>query len=289
MRAFIPSNSGMSARALAIVGESSVIEIGKTDRQRLYLQKGRDRCNWFADHPEKFPELYGDVRKRWPDRRAREKNAKIAACLFRHHDLVDHRVGMPRSDGSVWGLSLKRIAIETGLGDPNERQGKRDWKGRRAISRRLRAFHDAGYLAGGKTRQVHVFVRRSRQYPAGRAMRWAPAGNPRWRVPESYVTKGGERRYCRLPGSYVNLPTVRIVGVPLLNRLELEHEASDEAEKAKKYRQTIGPGRFVDVQLRRARDRLIKLRQRSNKAREQRLYYAEERQLMAARTVKRTE
>jgi hypothetical protein len=33
------------------------------------------------DHPERFPRLYGDVHRRWPDRRVCEKFARIVGAL----------------------------------------------------------------------------------------------------------------------------------------------------------------------------------------------------------------
>lgn len=261
----------MVTRALAVV-------VPEDDPQRDYLQEGRRRCNQLVDHPERFPELYGDVHGgRWPKRSVLELDAKIMAFMFEHHDLVDRRVGSPRSDGSVYGESLRAIARGIGVGDPDHRtmvsrtgKTRRDWPGRRRIQRRLRRLHEAKFLGGRK--QMHLVLGR----PSNRRYKEVPA-NPRFKIPAE----------ARLAGRWVSFPTVRRVEETFIKRIHLDKRMPLEKADAKKYR--AGKiGHFIDVRERRARDREIKQRQRMA-AREQRIYYVEEQRLLAAKTSRRTE
>ncbi|HET7485847.1 MAG TPA: hypothetical protein VFJ64_10805 [Solirubrobacterales bacterium] len=259
--------------------ERSVATISASQDQRKLIADLVKACELLETHPERFPELYGKVKKRWPDRRVRKADALLMAAECRMMDSVDRRVGLPRRDGSVLGRSLAVLAIETGLGDPtktrtywDKRLGRwrNDWRGRRKILRRFERLHMVGFLEGGNPRDSE---RRSEQLVLSR--RQTPR-NPRWQI------KKGPRA-----GSYVSYPTVRKIGMPFIERVRLDIRFKHDAEDVAAYRKGH-LDHFIDVHARRARDRAIKARQRE-KAREQRIYYTEERQALAARTVKRTE
>ena len=260
----------MVTRALAV----PVVVIPDDDEQRRYLQDLRLAANDLVEHPERHPLLYGDVyRRHWPKRSTCEDYAKIMAVLSEHSDLVDRRVGDPRRDGSVRGVSLRKLAKKTGIGDPSQRsRNGRDWKGRRRLLRRLRRLHEAKYLEGRK--QLHLFK--------------GVAGNRRWKIPP--LDRFGQPN--PFAGDWKNEPTVRKIGMNYIKAVstvknKIATRCKLEETDAKAWRK----GRidhFVDVRRRRERDREIKFRQRS-RAREQRIYYVEEERLLAAKTSRRIE
>jgi len=252
----------MVTRALAVV-------VPDDDKQRDYLKELRVRCNQLADHPERFPELYGDVHQLWPKRSVCDDYAKIMAVECEHSDLVDRRVGWPRRDGSCYGVSLRTLARKTDIGNPDVRTGRdgRDFPGRRRLLRRLRRLHEAKYLQGRK--QLHLIH--------------GVAGNRRWKIEET--DRLG--RPNRLAGQWISQPTVRQIGESFVKRVALDARAELEKKDAKAWR----AGRvdhFVDVRRRRLRDREIKLRQR-NKAREERIYYVDQERALAAKQSRRQE
>jgi hypothetical protein len=265
--------AGMVARALD-AGDEHSRDITASEAQRTFIGKLVEACELLITNPERFPELYGKSKERWPDRRTREGFARLMASLCRTMDSVDRRCGLPRRDGSCLGRSYAAIAKETGLGDPgafryyrDKRTGlrRKDWRGRRKIGRLMARGHLVGFLERDDRKpEQQILIKR--QKPRN----------------ERFLIDRGPFK-----GRWCSYPTVRKIGVRFLKAVKLDRTFEKDAADVRAYRQ----GRldhFVDVHARRRRDREIKLRQRT-KAREQRIYYVDQAQALAAKTAKKTE
>lgn len=221
-------------------------------QQSSFFVELRRRCNQLRTHWEKF----------CPGRRAprREKLIAWAKILAAHVDVADlesRRCGVPRIDGSFYGLSEAQIAIRTGLGNPRKRyKGHNNWEGRRKISQRIRELREmrlldwpAKWKLGGKR----------------------PATNPRHKI-EKGPKKGQWRLY----------PAVRQVGEKFIALVQLDKHraAAIEALRAKRAAGELAP--LVDRKRARARWREVKFRQRQ-KAREVRVYRLDQDRAVAAK------
>lgn len=217
----------------------------------------RERCEWFETRPQLFPELYGDVSKRWPDHRVLKSNRRMMEELTGVADLETMRVGTPRADGSVYGLTEANLAVRTGLGDPRVRGRQKHWRGRRVVQRCLKRLREGGCISWGKPEW----------WEKGRAC------NPRVRI------KTGPHA-----GDYRIYPSVRVISEGLLRRLRVDISWTRAIEQLKLRRAAGLVPPIVDVQRRRARDREIKRRVRA-----ERRLTAPSGRAVAARTSRRQE
>src|SRR6185437_9183469 len=211
-------------------------------RRPSFINRARKRTDLLVTNPELFPELYDPekLRRRMVPLRVRQQHAAILAEHLGVMDRETRRCGSPSGDGSMFGLSEKQIANRTGWGDPRtarrSAKGHMRWRGRRTQQRHLREERIAGYLEWGKPEQI----------AARRAC------NPR------HIIERG-----RHAGRWRLYPSVRKVSWKLLERLRLDKTLRKEVEDLKRRRAAGLIPPIVDVQLRRARDRQIKRRQRA--------------------------
>ncbi len=228
-------------------------------QQNSFFREARRRCNWLATRPEKFPSLFDPkrLRRRRPARSKLQAYAKIMALHMKHMVLECQRVGVPKADGSVLGLSEAQIAMRTGLGDPRIRR-KDHWKGRRLIAMRIRELREAGLLTPPKAWKI------------------GKATNPR------YLVEQGPKA-----GTWRLYPSVRRIALAFFKLIHLDRRLEAEIDDLRRRRAAGEVAPIVDVQLRRARDRAIKARQRERRRAEQQILLVPSRAVAAKRVTLR--
>ncbi len=216
-------------------------------RPKNFLRLALVRSKWLLTEPQRFPELYakfahpgqetfGFARRRYPSKALREHLYQLMRFSLYRMDIPSRRIGTPKPDGSVHGISIYDYASRTGLGrPPRKRTHGRNWPGRKKIARNMRRLERAGYLHWRDAEQIEK----------GRA------GNPR------SEGKKKDKRTGTLVGTgkWRSFPSVRQVTELFLERLLLLERWREEAADPKNAFK-------VDIEARRKRDREIKYAQR---------------------------
>ncbi len=215
-------------------------KLGSASRLPMLNKQAIDACAQIVTAAEKFPELgSGRGRRRFLFGQAnRERHlvrleaiAKVLGCLLSHMDLVTLRAGKRRADGSCDAIRACRPYGKRVRPESEKSQATIESEtelGRSAVERALRDLETAGYV--------------TRHQPK-----------------RDYIDGNGDRRWR-------SFPSVRTITKTCLARLGVDLDWLDKQARLARLRQEQGPAPLVDVQLVRARQRMVRGQASSAKA-----------------------